>query len=152
MKLADILQDTPVKNVRGPVDRTIQALRYDSRKVEADDVFFAWHGAKTDGHRYIADVSDRGAAAVVLEDGGCEVAGPTLIEVPDARRAMATMSANYFGRPDRSLQMVGVTGTNGKTTTTELINAVLTAGGKRTLAAGNIGTAFSAAVRDSATG
>ena len=125
MKLADLLQDTRVKSVRGPVDRPIHALRYDSRRVEADDVFFAWRGAKTDGHRFIADVCGRGAAAVVLEDARFDGPGPTFIEVEDARRAMATMSASFYGRPDRALHMVGVTGTNGKTTTAFILKHLL---------------------------
>lgn len=125
MKLADLLIDTPVKAVRGPVDRTIHALRYDSRRVEAGDVFFAWRGAKTDGHRFIADVCGRGAAAVVLEDPQFSGHGPTFIEVDDARRAMATMSASFFGRPDRALCMAGVTGTNGKTTTAFILKHLL---------------------------
>jgi UDP-N-acetylmuramoyl-L-alanyl-D-glutamate--2,6-diaminopimelate ligase len=125
MKLAEILQDTPVKAVRGPVDRPIHALRYDSRRVERDDVFFAWRGAKTDGHRYIAEVSDKGAAAVVLEDPQYRAHGPTFIEVADARRAMATMAASFFGRPDKAMRIVGVTGTNGKTTTTFILKHLL---------------------------
>jgi len=126
VKLSEILQDTEVKSVKGPVDRTIHALRYDSRRVEANDVFFAWKGEKSDGHQFIADVCDRGAAAVVLENSGFGGPGPTFIEVDDARRAMATMSASFFGRPDRSLKMVGVTGTNGKTTTTFILKHLLT--------------------------
>jgi UDP-N-acetylmuramoyl-L-alanyl-D-glutamate--2,6-diaminopimelate ligase len=125
VKLSDLLHDTPVRAVRGPVDRTIHALRYDSRRVEANDVFFAWRGAKTDGHRFIADVCDRGAAAVVLEDAQFGGPGPTFIEVDDARRAMATMSASFFGRPDRALRMAGVTGTNGKTTTAFILKHLL---------------------------
>jgi UDP-N-acetylmuramoyl-L-alanyl-D-glutamate--2,6-diaminopimelate ligase len=105
----------------------IHALKYDSRRVEPDDVFFAWKGEKTDGHHYIAEVCDKGAAAVVLENpryaGG---RGSTFIEVESARRAMATMSAAFFGRPDRALKIVGVTGTNGKTTTTFILKHLLT--------------------------
>jgi UDP-N-acetylmuramoyl-L-alanyl-D-glutamate--2,6-diaminopimelate ligase len=125
VKLADILHDTTVKAVRGPVDRTIHALRYDSRRVETNDVFFAWKGVKTDGHQFIAEVCDRGAAAVVLENSQFGGIGPTFIEVDDARRAMATMAASFFGRSDRALRMVGVTGTNGKTTTTFILKHLL---------------------------
>jgi UDP-N-acetylmuramoyl-L-alanyl-D-glutamate--2,6-diaminopimelate ligase len=130
MKLAEILEHTRVKTVRGSVDRTIRALCYDSRRVESNDVFFAWKGVKTDGHRYIAEVCGNGAAAVVLEDSRFDGAGPTFIEVDDARRAMATMSADFFGRPDRALEMVGVTGTNGKTTTAFILKHLLTEPGQ----------------------
>ena len=98
MKLNDLLQETKVTSVTGPVDRRVHELKYDSRRVEPNDVFFAWKGKKFDGHRYIPEVCDRGAAAVVLEDSKfIENKGPTFIEVPNARRAMATMSASFFG-------------------------------------------------------
>ena len=126
MKLSDILKETKTKSVQGPVDRMIRALRYDSRRVETNDVFFAWKGEKTDGHQYIAEVCDKGAAAVVLEDPRFTSGnGTTFIEVDNARRAMATMSASFFGRPDRTLKMVGVTGTNGKTTTAFILKHLL---------------------------
>jgi UDP-N-acetylmuramoyl-L-alanyl-D-glutamate--2,6-diaminopimelate ligase len=126
VKLSEILKEVETKSVQGPVDRTIHALRYDSRRVEPDDVFFAWKGEKTDGHSYIAEVCDRGAAAVVLENPGFVLGrGPTFIEVASARRTMAAMSANFFGRPDRALRIVGVTGTNGKTTTSFILKHLL---------------------------
>jgi UDP-N-acetylmuramoyl-L-alanyl-D-glutamate--2,6-diaminopimelate ligase len=126
VKLSEILKETTTKSVQGPVDRAIHALHYDSRRVEKDDVFFAWKGEKTDGHQYITEVCDRGAAAVVLENPDFAAGhGPTFIEVENARRAMATMSASFFGRPDRSLKMAGVTGTNGKTTTTFIFKHLL---------------------------
>jgi len=126
VKLSEILKDVETRSIQGPVDRAIQALRYDSRRVEQNDVFFAWKGAKTDGHQYIAEVADKGAAAVVFENPAfTHQRGPTYIEVPNARRTMADMSANYFGRPDRALKIVGITGTNGKTTTSFILKHLL---------------------------
>ena len=127
MRLSDILKGIETTSIQGPVDRAIHALRYDSRRVEPNDVFFAWKGAKTDGHRYIADVCDKGASAVVLENPEFAVhRGPTFIEVKNARRTMADMSAAFYGRPDKSLKMIGVTGTNGKTTTSFILKHLLT--------------------------
>jgi len=127
VKLSEILKEVETKSIHGPVDRVIHALRYDSRRVEANDVFFAWKGAKSDGHQYIAEVCDKGAAAVVLENPEYSGRrGPTFIEVKSARRTMANMSAAFFGRPDRALRIVGVTGTNGKTTTTFILKHLLT--------------------------
>ncbi|MCE0485217.1 MAG: UDP-N-acetylmuramoyl-L-alanyl-D-glutamate--2,6-diaminopimelate ligase [Methylacidiphilales bacterium] len=127
MRLSGLLKGVRTRSVQGPVDRIIHVLRYDSRRVEANDVFFAWKGEKTDGHRFIAEVCDRGAAAVVLENPSYAMGrNSTFIEVENARRTMATMSANFFGRPDRTLKMVGVTGTNGKTTTTFILKHLLT--------------------------
>jgi UDP-N-acetylmuramoyl-L-alanyl-D-glutamate--2,6-diaminopimelate ligase len=126
VKLSEILKDVETTSIQGPVDRVIHALRYDSRRVEANDVFFAWKGAKTDGHRFIAEVCDKGAAAVVLENPDyADGRGPTFIEVKNARRTMADMSAAFFGRPDRALKIVGVTGTNGKTTTAFILKHLL---------------------------
>jgi UDP-N-acetylmuramoyl-L-alanyl-D-glutamate--2,6-diaminopimelate ligase len=127
VKLQEILKEVETKSIDGPVDRVIRDLQYDSRRVEPNDVFFAWKGVKTDGHQYIPEVCDKGAAAVVLENPDFAVyRGPTYISVQNARRTMAGMSANFFGRPDKSLQIVGVTGTNGKTTTTFILKHLLT--------------------------
>ena len=126
MKLNQIVKGTKTKSIHGSTDRPVHALRYDSRRVETNDVFFAWKGEKSDGHRYIPEVCDRGASAVVLENADFIGShGPTFIEVDNARRAMATMSANFFGRADKSLRMIGVTGTNGKTTTTFILKHLL---------------------------
>ncbi len=126
MKLSDLLKGIKTRSIQGSVDRPVKNLRYDSRRVEANDVFFAWKGAKTDGHQYIPEVCDKGAAAVVLENPNhAHAHGSTLIEVENARRTMATMSASFFGRPDRALKMVGVTGTNGKTTTSFILKHLL---------------------------
>jgi UDP-N-acetylmuramoyl-L-alanyl-D-glutamate--2,6-diaminopimelate ligase len=138
MKLSELIKETKTKSIHGPLDRTLRALRYDSRRVEENDVFFAWKGDKTDGHSYIAEVCDRGASAVVLENPDyIGKRGPTFIEVANARRAMATMSATFFGRPDKSLKMIGVTGTNGKTTTTFILKHLIS---EPKVAVGLIGT------------
>ncbi len=124
-------------------DVTVSGIQYDSRKVRRGDVFVAIRGTAVDGHRFIADAINRGAIVVVVEDDAAVPeslfmhAGVIKILVEDSRRALAQMAATFFGHPSRRLMLVGVTGTNGKTTTTHLIRSVLEAGGMRV---GLIGT------------
>ncbi|MEA4954261.1 MAG: UDP-N-acetylmuramoyl-L-alanyl-D-glutamate--2,6-diaminopimelate ligase [Pseudoflavonifractor sp.] len=103
-----------------PEDVEIKGLSYDTRTLRPGELFVALRGYKTDGHRYIGEALQKGAAAVV-----CEEMGEGLLTVPDSRAALAVLSANWFGHPARALTVVGVTGTNGKTTTTSLLKAMI---------------------------
>lgn len=121
----------------------VRGIRYDSRTIGPGDLFVAIRGTDVDGHHFVPDALARGAVAVVVDDDAavpdslCMHAGAAKILVPDARKTLATMAANLAGHPARRLTLVGVTGTNGKTTTTHLIKAVLEASGRRV---GLIGT------------
>ncbi|MEW6182596.1 MAG: UDP-N-acetylmuramoyl-L-alanyl-D-glutamate--2,6-diaminopimelate ligase [Bacillota bacterium] len=112
-------------------------LAYDSRRVEPGFVFFAIQGFQLDGHDYVGDAVQRGAAAVVVEKDIEEPAGVAVFRVPDSRAALASAAARFYGYPAQRLRMVGVTGTNGKTTTTHLISAIYGAQGEKV---GLIGT------------
>lgn len=114
-------------------------LAYDSRQVGPGFVFFAIKGFKHDGHDYISDAVDRGAVAVVVERDVAVPAGIRSFKVRDVREALALSAARFFGHPGRQLRVVGVTGTNGKTTTTHLVSAVYQAQGERV---GLIGTLY----------
>lgn len=103
-----------------PEDVEIKGLSYDTRTLRPGELFVALRGYKTDGHRYIAEALEKGAAAIV-----CEEAEAGRLTVPDSREALAILSANWFGHPARELTVVGVTGTNGKTTTTSLLKAMI---------------------------
>ncbi len=124
-------------------DVEIAAIHYDSRQIGRGDVFVAIKGATTDGHKYINAAVTKGAKVVVVEDDTAMPdsffmhTGAVKIVVPDTRKALARMAANYFGHPAQKLTLIGVTGTNGKTSTTYLIKAILEAQGWR---AGLIGT------------
>ena len=121
----------------------VHHLHYDSRKIARGDCFIALRGTGTDGHRFIEQAVTMGARVVVLErddflpDYFFLHAGVAKVVVPDSRKALAVMAANYYGHPSKKLTMVGVTGTNGKTTTTHLIKAILEAAGQQV---GLIGT------------
>ena len=112
-------------------DVEIGGLQYDSRKIQQGDMFIAIKGVSTDGHNHIGDAVSSGARAVVMEndaqlpDSFFMHAGVVKIVVGNSRRALAVMSANYFGHPAKQLRLIGVTGTNGKTTTTYLIKQLL---------------------------
>lgn len=124
-------------------DVEVRQIQYDSRKVGKGDAFVALRGTAADGAGYIPDAINGGARVVVMENDGAVSdsffmhTGVVKIIVPDSRIALAQMSANYYGRPADRMLMIGVTGTNGKTTTTHLLRACLEAGGRRT---GLIGT------------
>ena len=112
---------------RAPVE--IRDLAYDARTVTPGAVFFCVPGRQADGHDFAADAVERGAVALVVERP-LEVDAPQVV-VPDARAAMAVAADEFFERPTEELQVVGVTGTSGKTTTTFLLFAMLAAAGRR---------------------
>jgi UDP-N-acetylmuramoyl-L-alanyl-D-glutamate--2,6-diaminopimelate ligase len=126
--------------VPGAAERIeIEQVTCDSRKVRPGALFFALHGAKADGNAFVRDSLKRGAAAIASE----EAAPATLpadvpwIQVREARKALAIAAANFYGHPASALQLVAVTGTNGKTTTTSLVDAMVKASGAK---AGLFGT------------
>jgi UDP-N-acetylmuramoyl-L-alanyl-D-glutamate--2,6-diaminopimelate ligase len=107
----------------------ISGLAYSSRAVEPGDLFFCVRGFRSDGHDYAPDAVARGASALVCER---ELGfGVPEVLVPDARAAMAELAARFYGHPTETLRVVGVTGTNGKTTTTFLVRSILEAAGRR---------------------
>src|SRR5256886_3114600 len=111
----------------------IHKVACDSRKVQPGSLFFALHGAKADGNAFIRDAIKRGAVAIASEDKAPgRITGVTWIQVRDARKALATTAANFFEHPANALQLVAVTGTNGKTTTTSLVDAIIKASGAKT--------------------
>jgi UDP-N-acetylmuramoyl-L-alanyl-D-glutamate--2,6-diaminopimelate ligase len=115
----------------------IRAVQYDSRNVGRGDLFVAIRGLARDGHQYVPGAIEKGAAAVVVEDDTVVPdelflhTGVVKIVVGDSRRALAGISANYYGHPSGLLMLVGVTGTNGKTTSTYLLKSILEAAGMR---------------------
>ena len=135
---AELLEALPDKTVLGAVPPALRGLAYDSRKVAPGELFVAIPGLKQDGRRFIADALGRGAAAVVF-DGPDVLAGSETgrVLVPSAREALARLADAYFGHPSRALTVVGITGTNGKTTTSILVDALLRTRGGPT---GLIGT------------
>lgn len=131
-----LLQGVKLLDSRG-LDFPVTGLHYDSRQVQPGNIFVCIQGYRTDGHQYIQDAASRGALGFVIEKNVMVPAGLSYARVENSRLALAEMAANFYGHPSRSLSLIGVTGTNGKTTTTHLIEAVLRARGETT---GLIGT------------
>ncbi|MGZ8709155.1 MAG: UDP-N-acetylmuramoyl-L-alanyl-D-glutamate--2,6-diaminopimelate ligase, partial [Thermoanaerobaculia bacterium] len=123
MKLADLLRDVPVREVRGDANIDITAVTPDSRLVTKGSLFVAIPGTAKDGTQFVPQAREKGAAAIVAESGDATVL------VDDARAALALIAANFYGRPADRLSLVGVTGTSGKTTTTRMIESVFDASG-----------------------
>jgi UDP-N-acetylmuramoyl-L-alanyl-D-glutamate--2,6-diaminopimelate ligase len=116
----------------------VSGVEYDSRKVKPGDLFFAFQGARADGRAYAWQALEQGAVAVVAETPAAEGFPGRWIQVQHGRRALAQMSKFLLGSPDEALQLTGVTGTNGKTTTVYCIDAMLRGAGRTTGMAGTI--------------
>src|SRR5438034_5187923 len=116
MQLKHLVDELPVVKVEGPLDREIAGIGYDSRRVTPGMVFVAVPGQKTDGHEYIRAALDRGATAIICERNGGMPAQATKIKVADVREALARVASCYYQNPSSKLRVIGVTGTNGKTT------------------------------------
>jgi UDP-N-acetylmuramoyl-L-alanyl-D-glutamate--2,6-diaminopimelate ligase len=129
MRLKDFLTLQKIEQAEGDFDGEVAGLVYDSRRVAKGDVFFAVPGEKADGHQFVNQAIERGAiAAVVTHTSGLRP-GVTFVRVNDVRATMGLWGAHFYGQPARRLKLVGVTGTNGKTTTTYLIESILASAG-----------------------
>ena len=123
MKLSELLKDIEITRLEASPECGISGLSYDSRTVKPGDMFVAISGFSTDGYKYIPSAVDNGAAVVIC-DRVPPVSAPYVL-VKDCRRALALASRNFFGDPAGQMKVIGVTGTNGKTTTTYLLKHLL---------------------------
>ncbi|AST58720.1 UDP-N-acetylmuramoyl-L-alanyl-D-glutamate--2,6-diaminopimelate ligase [Thermoanaerobacterium thermosaccharolyticum] len=125
MRLADVLKDIEYTIVKGNVDVDIRGICYDSRNSKDGSMFVAIKGFKSDGADYIGDAIERGAVAVLV-DGEISIDKDiTLIKVQNTRKSLAKIASNYYGDPSKQLFLIGVTGTNGKTSVTYMIKSIL---------------------------
>lgn len=132
MNLHQLLDRVEVVNVTGQTAE-VSSVAYDSRTVKPGALFVAMSGAKTDGNRFVSEAIARGAVAIVSQQPpAAEVrTNVAWVQAKDARKALATVAANYYGRPADALQLVGITGTKGKTTTAYVVDSILRAAGKK---------------------
>lgn len=140
MKLVDLLTKFDYEVVQGSTEIEINHLQNDSRNVMPKDVFVCIEGAGFDGHQFVNEVSQSGAAAVVVMKETDAPKDLTVIRVSDTRYALACMSADYFGNPAEKMTTIGITGTKGKTTTAYMVRSVLESIGIKTGLIGTIET------------
>lgn len=139
MELKKILDATEILNVVGSVDVTIASLDYDSRRVKTGSLFFALPGVKVDGFDYIPQAVKNGAAAVVCDRlPDCCPDDICFLQVANVRLAMALVAAEFYGQPTVGIPVIGVTGTNGKTTITYLLESILAESGKKPAVFGTV--------------
>src|SRR5216117_3415556 len=129
MQLKQLVDELSAVKVEGPLDREIAGISYDSRRVTPGMVFVAVPGQKTDGHEFIGTAIDRGATAIICEKNGLVSQRATKIKVADAREALARAAAAFYQHPSEKLKVIGVTGTNGKTTVAFMVKQILEAAG-----------------------
>ena len=140
MKITELIKSCPdqiVSRSALPEDMEISGMHYDSRKIEKGNLFFAISGYQSDGNKFVGQALAKGAGLVVSENNKISDDVPW-IKVANCRRAMALMSAAFLGRPTDQLDMIAVTGTAGKTTTTYLLRSIMEAAGRKTGLLGTI--------------
>lgn len=124
LNLKKLMEVLPSTEISGEVGLTIKKIEYDSRQIKLGDLFVAIQGFSDDGHKYVHSAIKRGAVAVVTQkDGGFQARAKII--VPDTREALALLASRFYGYPSKRLKVVGITGTNGKTTISYLVKSIL---------------------------
>ncbi len=142
MKVKDLICGLEILEVRGDLEKEIKGISYDSRKIKKDELFVALRGSCLDGHNFIKDALQKGVAALVVESIPDEDLCVPIIKVKDSRRALSQLAINFFNPPLDKINVVGITGTNGKTTTSYLIESILKSAGKKVGVIGTVSYRF----------
>ena len=137
MKLEKLLVNLDYEIIKGNTNVEINSINYDSRKVAKDDIFVCVKGFSSDGHKFAQTAINQGATVIVCEDDIESKDDITIIKVKDCRKALAILGANYYNNPSSEMKIIGVTGTNGKTTSAFMVKTILEAEGYKV---GLIGT------------
>jgi len=149
MLLRELLETQSITGSRGDLDRPVGGLAYDSRVVKRGDTFFALAGHAVDGHDFVPQAVKHGATAVVVERDVQVPPEATCVQVENTRRAMALAAAVFYGHPSRRLVLLGITGTNGKTTVTYLLESIFEFAGETCGVLGTISNRYGSRTRAS---
>jgi len=150
MKLSVLLEALEDYKLAGDPDQDITGLNYDSRKIKKGDLFIAIKGNALDGHDYIASTIEKGVKAVLAEeDSNLPSSDVSVIKVLNSRRELSKLAARFYDYPFNDIDVIGVTGTNGKTTITYIIESILSAAGKKTGVIGTVNSRFSDRIKPS---
>ncbi|MEL7598147.1 MAG: Mur ligase family protein, partial [Clostridiaceae bacterium] len=125
MKLKEMLKNMDYEIIKGNDDIDINKIEYDSRKIGEGDLFVCIDGFKVDGHKYAESACNKGAVAIVCSKNLEKYPECTIIKVKDGRKTLAISASNFYDNPANKLKLIGVTGTNGKTTSTFMIKSIL---------------------------
>ncbi len=125
MRLDHLLRGLTILNLHGETDTEVNGITCDSRAVKKGYLFVALRGSSQDGHRYVAHAVARGAHAIVTENVQTVFRGATTVKLPDTRAALSELAARFYQYPARGMKLIGITGTNGKTTTSYLLESIL---------------------------
>ncbi len=131
MKLKDLIKNIEAKKIIGSLDLEVTGINHDSREVKPGDLFVAIEGFNVDGHDFLSEVGHKGAKAVIVEEDVTLKEDITIIKVEDTRIALAELSSVFLGEPSKKMEVIGVTGTNGKTTITYLIRSIFEENNKK---------------------
>ena len=137
MKLKEVLNNLDIKSISGDIDIDINNIEYDSRKVSEGTLFVCVKGFNSDGHKYINSAIEKGAKVFLVEED-INIEGCTFIKVQDTRKDLAIVSDNFYNHPSQKMNVIGVTGTNGKTSITTFLNQILTSYNKKVGLVGTI--------------
>jgi len=141
MRLMDLIADLPIRPATGALPEIV-GVTHDSRRVEAGDLFVALVGEHQDGREFAAQAIERGAAAILAQGAPPSAVAVPWLETADPRSLLGPLAARLYDHPDREMAMIGVTGTNGKSTVVELLRAILDASGRPSASIGTLGYRF----------